>query len=158
MGVLKTFCGHMIIPEIFSSSFSFDLWTVKTVFISVFWTVAKCLLPGYSKTSIALLYDLLTTKLKTFLPFYTLLVHSTMCTFYLLKHVCLVRFYGISTIVGYSMPNLVYTYIWDIYMICKHKSTKLNSSKYCCVQNTSIKHQSFVYTQLNYQTVLFQTI
>ena len=27
----------------------------------------------------------------------------------------LVGFYGISTIVGYLMPNLVYTYILDIY-------------------------------------------
>ena len=35
--------------------------------------------------------------------------------------------------------------------------TQLNGSKYCIVNN-SIKHQSFVYTQLNYQTVLFQTI
>ena len=30
---------------------------------------------------------------------------------------CLIRFYGISTIVGYSMPNPIYTY--QIYMICK---------------------------------------
>ena len=29
-------------------------------------------------------------------------------------------FYGISTIVGYLMPNFVYTYILDIYMIGKH--------------------------------------
>ena len=42
-------------------------------------------------------------------------------------------------------------------MISKHKSTKLDSSKYCYVSLT-IKHQSFVYTQLNDQTVLFQTI
>ena len=33
-------------------------------------------------------------------------------------------------------------------MICKHKSTKLNSS---------IKYQTFVYMQLNDQTVPFQT-
>ena len=32
----------------------------------------------------------------------------------------LVKFYGISTIVRYSMPNLVYTYISNIYRICKH--------------------------------------
>ena len=31
-----------------------------------------------------------------------------------------VGFYGISTIEGYLMPNPVYTYILDIYMICKH--------------------------------------
>ena len=39
-------------------------------------------------------------------------------------------------------------------MICK---PKLNGSKYYYVSLT-IKHQSFVYTQLNEQTVLFQTI
>ena len=32
----------------------------------------------------------------------------------------LVGFYGTSTIVGYLMPNHVYPYILDIYMICKH--------------------------------------
>ena len=37
-------------------------------------------------------------------------------------------------------------------------STKLNGSKYClCITNNSIKHQSFVYTELNIKTVLFQT-
>ena len=35
-----------------------------------------------------------------------------------LKNHGLVRFYGISTIVGYLMPNLLYTYIIK-YMICK---------------------------------------
>ena len=43
----------------------------------------------------------------------------------------------------------------EIYIICKHKSTKLNSYKFT---NNSIKQQSFVCTQLNDQTVLFQTI
>ena len=47
--------------------------------------------------------------------------------------------------------------LYNRYMICKHKSTKLNSSKYSNVSLT-IQHQSFVYTQLNDQTVLFQTI
>ena len=32
----------------------------------------------------------------------------------------LVWFYGISTIEGYLMPNPVYTYILNIFMICKH--------------------------------------
>ena len=32
----------------------------------------------------------------------------------------LVGFYGISTIVGYLMPNPVYTYQIYIYMICKY--------------------------------------
>ena len=40
-------------------------------------------------------------------------------------------------------------------MISKHKSTKLNSSKF---SNNSSKHQAFVYTQLNDQKVLFITI
>ena len=43
-------------------------------------------------------------------------------------------------------------------MICKEVK-KFNGSKYCYVsQNNSIKLQAFVYTQLNDQTVLFQTI
>ena len=41
----------------------------------------------------------------------------------------------------------------------KHKSSKLNTSKYRYVSLTvQLKHQSFVYKQLNDQTVLFQTI
>ena len=40
-------------------------------------------------------------------------------------------------------------------MICKHKSTKLNSSKFT---DNSIKHQTFIYTQWNYQKVPFKTI
>ena len=31
-----------------------------------------------------------------------------------------VGFYGISTIVGYLIPKPAYTYILNIYMICKH--------------------------------------
>ena len=31
----------------------------------------------------------------------------------------LVGFYGISTLVGYLMPNPVYTYTYALYMICK---------------------------------------
>ena len=49
------------------------------------------------------------------------------------RNFALVWFYCISTIVGYLMPNLVYSYILDIYMISKYKSTKLSSSKYCYV-------------------------
>ena len=51
--------------------------------------------------------------------------------------------FGISTLVGYSMPNPVYTYI---YMICKHKSTKLNSSKYCYVSLTIELNISHLFT------------
>ena len=56
-------------------------------------------------------------------------------------------------------------------MICKHilLITFLNMPKLIllqikwlqvllCITNNSIKHQSFVYTQLNDQTVLFQAI
>ena len=54
------------------------------------------------------------------------------------------------------MPNPFLAYILD--MICKHESTKLNSSKYkLCITNNSIKHQSFDYIQLDDQTVLFLT-
>ena len=43
-------------------------------------------------------------------------------------------------------------------MICKHKSTKLNGSKYCYVSLTIQLNISHLFTQLNDQTVLFQTI
>ena len=59
-----------------------------------------------------------------------------------------------------------------MYRIYKHilLTTFLNESKLIllctvkwfqvlqCITNNSIKHQSFIYTQLNDQTVLFQTI
>ena len=32
----------------------------------------------------------------------------------------LLWFYGISTIVGHLMPNPIYTYILNMYTICKH--------------------------------------
>ena len=41
-------------------------------------------------------------------------------------------------------------------MICKRKIQWFQVL--LCITNNSIKHQSFVYTQLNNQTVLFQTI
>ena len=44
-------------------------------------------------------------------------------------------------------------YIYEKYMICKHKFQVL-----LYITSNSIKHQSFVYTQLNDQTVLFLTI
>ena len=52
------------------------------------------------------------------------------------------------------MPNPVYTYILEIY----HLSTKLNGSVYCYVELTIQLNISHLFTQLNDQTVLFQTI
>ena len=43
-------------------------------------------------------------------------------------------------------------------MICKHKSTKLNSSKYWNESQTIQLNISHLFTQLNDQTVVFQTI
>ena len=65
-----------------------------------------------------------------------------------------IHVYGYGTIVGHLMPNW-FIYIHYIYMIFKYKSTKLDTSKFT---NNSFKHQKFVYTLLNDQTVLFQTI
>ena len=45
-----------------------------------------------------------------------------------------------------------------MYMIFKPDSTKLNSSKYGYVSLAFQLNLSFVYTQLNDQSVLFQTI
>ena len=86
-----------------------------------------------------------------------------------------VWFYGISTIVGYLMPNPVFTYISDIWfanILCRNKQLNdqtvlFQTIQFCLSQqsqlcpsitNNSIKHQLFVYTQLNGQTVLFPTI
>ena len=64
----------------------------------------------------------------------------------------LILFYGISTIVGYSMSNPL---ILDIYVIYKQKLTKLNGSNYCYVLLTIQLNISHLLTQLNDQTVLF---
>ena len=70
----------------------------------------------------------------------------------------LVRFYGISTIVGYLMPNSFHKYKWFYFK----QFSSVNKVKWfqvlLCITNNSIKHQSFVYTQLNVKTVLFTTI
>ena len=47
--------------------------------------------------------------------------------------------------------------VCERYIIRKQKSIKLNVSNYYYVSLT-VKHQSFVYTQLDQQTVLFQII
>ena len=47
----------------------------------------------------------------------------------------MVGFYGILTIVGYLMPNPLYTYILDLYGF-KQESSKLESSKYCYLSLT----------------------
>ena len=43
-------------------------------------------------------------------------------------------------------------------MICRHKSTKLNTSKYCYVSLTIQLNISHLFEQLKDQTVLFQAI
>ena len=43
-------------------------------------------------------------------------------------------------------------------MICKHVNKVEWFQVLLCIKNNSIKYQSFAYTQLNDQTVLFQTI
>ena len=68
----------------------------------------------------------------------------------------MVWFYGISTSVGYLMPNPVYIYIYI--HICKHKTTKLNSSKYCCVSLNILLNICHLFAQLNDQVLLFQAI
>ena len=108
------------------------------------------------------------------------------CQLYLLymigKHVLLITSLNEPKLIfGYIIPNLLYTYtlniyplVWfyGIYIICKHilLMTSLNESKlillhtikwfqvFLYITKNSAKHQSFVYTQLNDQTVLFQTI
>ena len=45
------------------------------------------------------------------------LFNAKFCLYIYIKYICfgLVGFYGISTIVGYLMPNPLYTYILNIY-------------------------------------------
>ena len=79
-----------------------------------------------------------------------------------------VGFYGTSTIVGYFAPNL-FSYIYIRYtgfgLIAKsyiyiyiYIHTYIYIMYIRCVPDNLFKHQSFVYTQLNDQTVLFQTV
>ena len=63
---------------------------------------------------------------------------------YIYTHTHFVCLDGISTIAGYLMPNLVYTYK----MIYKHKSTKLNGSKFCCVSLTIQFNISHLFTHI----------
>ena len=56
----------------------------------------------------------------------------------------LVRFYGISTIVGYLIPNPVYTYILDIYDLVWFGSV-LWDIDYCRLFNT----KSCLYIYIN---------
>ena len=84
----------------------------------------------------------------------------------------LVWFDGIWNILSYSMPNPFYTYIRNTYNLWTyflHKTLKWELSLFFlhtvksfqvlqCITNYSIKHQSFVYTQLKVKTVLFLTI
>ena len=66
----------------------------------------------------------------------------------------MVWFHGISTAVGYLMPNPVFTYILDISFVntfCRY-TVKWSNSSIC---NNSIKHKSFFCTQLICQTVLY---
>ena len=78
----------------------------------------------------------------------------------------LVWFYGISTIVGYLIPNPIFTYILNIWLVnifCRLKklndqmvlfltiqfsikSTKLNGSKYCNVSLTIQLNISYLFT------------
>ena len=90
----------------------------------------------------------------------------------------LVWFHGISTIVGYLMPNPVFTYIlniWFVKIFCIYSQLNDQTVLFTAIQfrtpqqswilkvlpyisNNSIKHHSFVYTQLNDQTVVYQAV
>ena len=81
----------------------------------------------------------------------------------------MVWFYGTSSILGYLMLNPPHAYLLNMYVNILLK-TFLNELKLIlfhtvtgfqvllCITNNSFKNQSFVYTQLNDQAVLFQTI
>ena len=62
--------------------------------------------------------------------------HDMMMMIYIL-----VWFPGISTTVGYLMPNPIYTYILNSY-----KLTKLNGFKYCYVSLTIQLNISYLFT------------
>ena len=79
----------------------------------------------------------------------------------------MVLFHDISTIVGYLMPNPVFTYILNIWFIntfCRYSQLNDKTVQYLtiqfsinqfkwfqvllCITDNSIKHKSFVYTQM----------
>ena len=89
----------------------------------------------------------------------------------------MVWFYDISTIVGYLIPNpflYIKTVLFQTIQFSSSMQFKWQKQIYfklfslvnkvkcfqvfLCITNISIKHQSFIYMQLNVQTVLFQTI
>ena len=89
----------------------------------------------------------------------------------------MVWFYGISTVIGYLKAN-PFLYIWRVLFqtIQFSKRTQFKCQKQfyfklfslvnkvkwfqvlLCITNNSIKHQSFIYAELNAKTVLFQII
>ena len=62
----------------------------------------------------------------------------------------MIWFHGI---VSYLMPNPVFD-IYIKYIICQINKVEW-LQVWLCITNNSIKHHSFIYTQLNEQTVLF---
>ena len=71
---------------------------------------------------------------------------------------CLVWFYRISTIIGYLMPNPIYSYILDIYDLLTHQKNLMVPVKWShsSIPNNSFNHKSFVCSQFKCQTVLFE--
>ena len=87
----------------------------------------------------------------------------------------LIWLYGISTIVDHPMPNQsLYTVPFQTFQFTLSILFKCQKQFYfklfslvkkvqwfqvfLCITNNPIKHQSFIHTQLNIKTVLFQTI
>ena len=70
----------------------------------------------------------------------------------------LVWFYGILSILGYLMPNLVYSFLLDIYDQPNISQQSWTAPRIVMYQKLSSKGLTYVYIQLNDHTVLFQTI
>ena len=77
------------------------------------------------------------------------------------KHILLITSFNVLELIFCTQLNsFKYFYQTQIilFAISSFVCTQLNVTNYCYLSNNSIKHWSFVYTQLNDQTVLFLTI
>ena len=80
--------------------------------------------------------------------------HKSRCEY---MYVCLVLWHFNHCWLSNAKSGL-FIYILDIYMICKHVNKLKWFQVLLSITNNSIKHQSFVYKQLNVKTMLFLTI
>ena len=123
---LKTIRIHLSVIDFFKI---FSVWVIGLVWFDGILTIVGYFMPH---------------------PFYTYIL-KIWFGFGLFYGISTIVGFGISTIVGfgikYAKSSLYIKYIWfSLVWFCKHKSTKLNSSKYCYVSLTIQLNNSHLFT------------